>query len=346
MKIDEYVKIDGKLSKREIVVIVLLALGVVVTVLSFVFANEIFGYERLAEDGVTMETVGSVFAKQISKNSFINSVYSKWIPALIESVRVITITCLVSMAVIFIMRRFFGKTNRGITISKLVESFIKWIVAIISILLVLSTWGVNTAALITSAGILTLVIGLGAQSLVADIVAGIFIVFEGEFQVGDIVIVNGWRGTVQEIGMRTTKIIDAGGNVSIINNSTISTVINQTRSVSLAKCIIGIEYKESIERVEKVIAENLAKVGEKIPAIIDGPYYKGIEKLNSSSVDLLFIAHCKEEDIYQVQRDMNREIKLIFDENDFNIPFPQIVVNKRESNEPASSSSKIADSKT
>ena len=179
-----------------------------------------------------------------------------------------------------------------------------------------------------------MVVGLGAQSLVADIVAGIFIVFEGEFQVGDIVVINNWRGTVQEIGIRTTKIVDAGGNVNIVNNSEITTIINQTQQISLATCTVGIEYSESLNRVELVIKDNLEKIRETIPAIVEGPYYKGVTALNSSSVDLLFVAKCKEEDIFQVQRDMNRAFKLLFDENGINIPFPQIVLNQAKESAP------------
>lgn len=177
-------------------------------------------------------------------------------------------------------------------------------------------------------GVLSLVIGLGAQSLVADIIAGLFIVIEGEYQIGDIVIIDDWRGTVQEIGIRTTKIVDAGGNVKIINNSEVKSIVNQTQELSVAKAYIGIEYGESIPRVEIVIRDNLEKIKERIPAIVEGPYYKGVDALSASSVDLLFVAKCKEEDIYQVQRDLNRELKLMFDANNINVPFPQIVVNE------------------
>lgn len=291
-----------------------LILAVATTAVTFVFYSHIFGEE-------------SVFNKSVSNNAFVNLLYNK-IPALISSVQIITIAVFISFALRFTMNKTFTKSKRGITIVKLLESFVKWIVAIVAVILVLGAWGVETATLLAGAGILTLVIGLGAQSLVSDIVAGMFMVFEGEFQVGDIVIINDWRGTVQEIGIRTTKIVDAGGNVNIVNNSEIKTVINQTQEVSVAKCTVGIEYGESLPRVEIIIRDNLEKIKANIPAILEGPYYKGVSALNSSSVDLLFVAKCKEEDIYQVQRDMNREIKMLFDENDVNIPFPQVVLNQ------------------
>ena len=298
----------------QFVKLLLLLVLAAVTVAAFVFTNQLFG-----ED--------SVFNKAVSGNNFVNLLYQK-IPALIRSVQIVTIAVLLSLLLRFIMRKGFARSNRAKTIVNLLESFVKWVIAIVAIMMVLHAWGVDTATLLASAGILTLIVGLGAESLVADIVAGIFMVFEGEFQVGDIVIINDWRGTVQEIGIRTTKIVDAGGNINIVNNSQITTVINQTQQISQASVTVGVEYGESLPRVEIVIRDNLETIKEHIPAIIEGPYYKGVSALGASSVDLLFIAKCREEDIFQVQRDMNRELKLLFDANNIGIPFPQVVVNQ------------------
>ena len=245
------------------------------------------------------------YIKTVSDNNFVNVLYHK-IPALIRSEQIVTIAVLLSMLLRFIMHKGFAHSNRAITIVKLLESFVRWLIAIVAIMMVLHAWGVDMATLLASAGILTLVVGLGAESLIADIIAGIFMVFEGEFQVGDIVVINDWRGTVQEIGIRTTKIVDAGGNINIVNNSEITTVINQTQEISQASVTVGIEYGESLPRVEIVIRDNLDTIKEHIPAIIDGPFYKGVTALGASSVDLLFVAKCREEDIFQVQRDMNR----------------------------------------
>lgn len=173
-----------------------------------------------------------------------------------------------------------------------------------------------------------LIIGLGAQSLIADILGGIAIIFEEEFQVGDIIIVDGWRGTVQEIGIRCTKIMDAGGNIKVINNSTITTIVNETRELSVAKVVVGIAYDESIDRVEKIINDAIPQMKKDIKGIIKGPFYKGISELADSSVNLLILANCHEEDIYQVQRDLNRAILVLFNKNSVNIPFNQIVVNQ------------------
>ena len=294
--------------------IIFLLLGVAVCVLSAIFSTQLFSEQ-------------SIFNSNPSGNDTIDLFYHK-IPSIIRTIEIITVAYLINWILKAIFSKLFSKNKRGVTIIKLITSFIKYLIAIVAILLILSAFGVNTRTLLASAGILGLVIGLGAQSLIADIIAGLFIVFEGDFEVGDIVVVDNWRGTVQEIGIRTTKIIDWSGNIKIVNNSHISTIINQTKELSIATAYIGIEYGQSIIEVENIIKDNLDRIKNAIPEIIDGPFYKGVDELADSSVNLLFMAKCKEEDIYGVKRALNRELKLIFDENNINVPFPQVTISK------------------
>ncbi len=306
-------EISTKNMTIRLCILLVLLVGVVV---AFAFNSKIFGAD-------------SVFNQSISNNQIVDMMYQK-IPAVIRTFQIVVIFIVLFKLVKLIMNSGFGKTNKQITIIKLLISFLRWILVIVTILLILSAWGVDTTTLLASAGILALVIGLGAQSLIADIIAGIFIVFEGDYQVGDIVVIDGWRGTVEEIGIRTTKVADAGGNVKIVNNSKISSIVNQTHELSVAKCYMSIDYDESLERVELVMKEALPQIKEHIPAIIEGPYYKGVTELAESSVNLLFVAICKEEDIYQVQRDLNREMYLVFNKNNISVPFNQLVISKRE----------------
>lgn len=92
--------------------------------------------------------------------------------------------------------------------------------------------------------------------------------------------------------------------------------------------VISIDYGESLTKVELIIRDNIDKIKAAIPEIVDGPYYKGVTALGPSSVDLVFMSNCKEEDYFPVSRAMNRELKLLFDEYGINIPFPQIVINE------------------
>lgn len=307
-------KINAKaLTIRIIVWVLLLAAAVAIIVF----------HDKLFADG-------NVFDKWIENQSITNTTVVWLIYAIshiIRSFEIIVLCAAGYSAAVFVLLKCFNKNNRALTVMKLMANFCKYLLALVAVFLILNVWGVDTATLLASAGILALVVGLGAQSLIADIIAGIFIVFDGSYKVGDIIVIDSWRGTVTEVGIRTTKIVDAGGNVKIVNNSNIVDLINQTKELSLAKCTMSISYGESLERVEVVISENLDKIKEKIPAITDGPYYKGVTALSASSVDLLFVAHCKEDDIYQVQRDLNRQFKLLFDKNGITIPFQQIVVN-------------------
>lgn len=243
----------------------------------------------------------------------------------------IMIICVISVFVMIFREilRMLSKTfgARGETVCRMLRSFAKYISFIAMLYYCFALFGVDTKTLLASAGILSLVIGLGAKTLVSDILAGLFIIFEGEFRVGDIVTIGDWRGTVQEIGVRTTKIMDPGQNVKIISNSNVSGVINMTRKNSYASCDVGIEYGESLERVESILAKELPKIKKRLPKIKEGPFYKGVVSLGDNSVNIRIVSQCAEGDRAQLGRDLNREMKLLFDKYDINIPFPQVVIN-------------------
>lgn len=317
---------EKKKSSKLILWIVygVLAVGVIV---SFIFSKKIFGAE-------------TVFVADPSWSEFGQYVFAKAIPAIIRTAQIIVIAIGANLLLSLFSKITF-ESKKTVTVTLLLLNLLKWVIAIASVFIILGAWGADTTMMLASAGVLTLIIGLGSQALVADILAGIFIVFEGDFQVGDIVIVDGWRGEVKCIGIRTTKLADAGGNIKIVNNSDIRSIINQTKELSVAKCSVGISYGDRIERVEKIIADNLPKIKEKIPAIVEGPFYKGVAELGDSAVTLLFVATCKEGDIYQVQRDLNREIKIVFDDNNVNIPFPQVTVSYDNSSEPVKVTKKV-----
>lgn len=316
----------------------LYALLVAATILIFVFSNYIFGAgKEIVQNEVggktVVETIWTIqepmFYNSNTGSAFVDYFLEHFIPNTLRTIQIAGIAITFAIALHYLAKIVF-RSKKGKTISRLLVSFIKWAIALTAVFFILDAWGVPATATLTGAGVLALIIGLGSQSLVADILAGIFIVFEGEFQVGDIVIIDGWRGEVKEIGMRTTKLLDAGGNVKIVNNSEIKTIINQTQELSLAKANVSVSYNVRIEKVEAAIADNIAKIKEKIPAIEEGPFYKGVTELGESGVGLLFVAKCKEDDIYQVQRDLNREIKIMFDDNNIEIPFNQLVVHMGE----------------
>lgn len=219
-------------------------------------------------------------------------------------------------------------SSRGETVCRLLGSFIKYATIIGVVYYCLALLGVDTTTLLASAGILSIAISFGAKELVSDILSGLFIIFEGEFRVGDIIQVGTWSGTVVEIGIRTTKVMNGAQNIKVIRNSNISDIVNKTKQTSYTWIDVGIEYSESLERVEAILSDELPKIRETIPSIIEGPFYKGVVALGESSVDIRVMVKCAEADRAQVERDLNREIKLLFDKYDIGMPFPQIVVNQ------------------
>lgn len=224
-----------------------------------------------------------------------------------------------------------SKSGRQETLRRMFMNALRYALVIVGIIWGLMIFGVDTGAIFASVGIVTLVVSLSAESLFADMFTGIFILVEDQYHVGDIISIDGFRGRVVSLGIRTTRIEDDGGNVKIINNADIRNVMNLSNKVSFSICDISMSYGESIERAEAVIAEAMPKIQAKYPDIFEhGLQYAGVQSLSASSVDLRVLARVSEANIYKGRRLLNREMKLAFDEAGIEIPFPQLVVHKAE----------------
>jgi len=257
-----------------------------------------------------------------SIGEFFNQKYD----AIIYTVLVIVIV-LVFCALLNLFNKYVKiKNKKAATFSSLIRSLLKWASIIVGLFLILKRWGVETNKILASIGILALIIGLGCQSLISDIVAGIFLVADNAFEVGDIVVIDGFRGTVIEIGLKTTKIEDAGGNVKLVSNGSITSMVNLTNSLSLAIVEISIPYEENLARTETLLIEHLKDMQKRIPTIVEGPFYKGVEDMGDSAVILKVIAKVKEEDRFQATRDMKRDIYIFLNDNAITVPYPQLTI--------------------
>ena len=215
------------------------------------------------------------------------------------------------------------------TVSTLLGSLLKCIGFVLGIIWALSILGIDVTAAIAGVGIVALVLSFGAQSLVEDVVTGIFIMIEGRINVGDIVVIDDFRGVITSISARTTAIMDSGGNYKIVNNSDIRNIQNRSADNSLAVCDIGISYDTYIPDAEKVVEQTSDMLFEKYPDVfLKRPEYMGVQELGSSSVVLRITASINEENIFRAQRLMNREYKLAIDVAGIEIPFPQVVVHE------------------
>jgi len=239
----------------------------------------------------------------------------------------IAVCWMINFIVQFICSHLQFQNRNAETLKGLIGNIFKYAIVIYAVLYGLSIMGVNTAALVASLGIMSLIIGFGAQSLIEDVITGLFIILEGQYHVGDIVTIDGFRGTVTSIGIRTTQITDVGGNIKVINNSDIRTLVNLSEVKSLATTVISIAYDADLYAAEMTIRKTSEALPDMYPEVFPtAPEYLGVEELNTSSVDLRVAASVDEAQIYVARRLMNREYKLALDAAGIEIPFPQVVV--------------------
>ena len=215
------------------------------------------------------------------------------------------------------------------TVCLLAKNAIKYICVIAFVYYGLSQFGVQTQTLLASAGILSMMISFGAKDLVSDIIAGFFTIVEGTYKVGDFITIGNWRGTVVEIGLRTTK-VRFFAETKIFNNSSIRDVINANGEVARMTLKAPISYDADLVAVEAILNEELPKMMDVIPGLVKPPQYDGIESLGDSSVNLLITIFVKNSMKYPAIRRLTREVKLLFDREGIEIPFNQLVLHNAD----------------
>ncbi|UJF33324.1 mechanosensitive ion channel family protein [Paenibacillus hexagrammi] len=215
--------------------------------------------------------------------------------------------------------------RRTNTIGRLIHNLISYTVNFICILLILGQIGVNLGPLLAGAGVLGLAIGFGAQSLVKDVITGFFIIFEDQFGVGDVIQIDQVKGTVEEIGIRVTRIKSWTGEVHIIPNGNIKQVTNFSIHNSMAVVDVSIAYESDIDRAIEVLKETTQTMFGKLDNIVKEPDVLGVQMLGSSEVVLRIVTECKPNTQFEIARKMNEEIKKQLDANDIEIPYPKTV---------------------
>ncbi|MCR4607792.1 MAG: mechanosensitive ion channel family protein [Oscillospiraceae bacterium] len=230
-------------------------------------------------------------------------------------------------AVVTVLSLINAKTHRGKTLVTLISSLGRYLAAIVILCWGLSILGIDVSGILAGVGILTLVVGFSAESLIADVITGIFMLFENQYNVGDIVEVGGFRGTVCDIGIRTTSIMDVGGNVKIINNSEMKNILNRSDRVSIAASDIDIPYSADLEALEAEIPQLLEKIYLKNTVSMRSvPKYLGVQQLGSSGITLRFIVEVDEQDIFNGTRILNHDLLLGFRKLGIEVPFTQVDV--------------------
>lgn len=216
------------------------------------------------------------------------------------------------------------REKRILTLFRIINTTITILLVTLGILLILSEVGVNVNPIIAGAGIMGLTISFGSQSIVKDIINGIFILFEDQFAIGDIIKINDKFGRVEDMTLRVTVLRHIhDGRVFIITNSQINDVEIYTKQFSKAHLDIGIAYKEDINKAWKIMEETATIMEKELSSLILSPAtILGVSSLGDSSVSIKITFNTKPGKQWDVEREYLKRIKYAFDNSNIEIPFP------------------------
>lgn len=220
--------------------------------------------------------------------------------------------------------------RRENTLKKLLQSVISYVAYFIAFIMILKVVHIDIAPLLAGAGVAGLAIGFGAQNLVRDIISGFFIVFEDQFSVGDYVLVAGVEGTVEEIGLRTTKVLSFTGEMNVLPNGDITQVTNYSIRNGLSLVEVNIPYESDVSEAERIIENVAAKLPDEYDYLVDKPIIQGITALDESHYVIRIIAETEPTMQWAGERMLRRVMQDQLYKSGVEMPAPRIVVYSSE----------------
>jgi len=223
----------------------------------------------------------------------------------------------------------FMVEKRSKTISHVITNTIGVVIGVIVLFTILAQVGVNIAPALASLGIVGLAVSFGAQSLIKDIINGLFILMENQYGIGDVVKVGGISGMVEEVNLRRTVLRDLDGIVHYIPNSEISTASNFTREYSRVNMNISVAYAEDLDRVIQVINGVCKKMAEESAwkeKIIKQPQVLRVDALADSGIEIKILGDTRPSMQWEVMGELRKRIKKEFDQQGIEIPWPHMKV--------------------
>ena len=217
-------------------------------------------------------------------------------------------------------QRLMRNPHQVKTLRTLINSIFNYIMYFIIVTLVLSVFGVNISSLLAVAGVGGVAISFGAQTLVKDVISGLFIWIEGSITVGDIVDINGLQGEVETIAIRTTSIRNYNGNVYTIPNGDIRSFTNMSRGFKRAIVDIRCPYEENQQHLVDIITEEMVKAGQEIEGLTATPDVMSILSFDTDAVLVRVAAQCPVGEHWRIERDIRTRIKARFDAEGIMMP--------------------------
>lgn len=212
------------------------------------------------------------------------------------------------------------------TFKVLIKNIIKVVTVILVGLSILPVFGIDITSVLAGLGIVSAVLALSLQDILKDFFGGLTIIFENQFALGDTIEINGFKGEVIQIGLKSTRIRNYEGQVKILANRNITEVTNFSDSYSMAVVDIPVSYEDDLEHVEEVLNNLTKQLSKKIKKLKGPIEVLGVQELSSSSVIYRLAVKTVSMEQYGIQRQIKREIKLKFAEENIKIPYTQIEV--------------------
>ena len=220
----------------------------------------------------------------------------------------------------FVLRLIGNQSGKkGATVCRLIMNMIKYLSLASFIGLSLYFLGMDKTTLLAALSILSLAVSLGSQSLIADIIAGISIIMEGVFDVGDYVEIGSHTGKVLEIGVRTTRILCAGNDIMVIGNKEIQTVINKSRRNTVFSIHFRLRSDYPVDLIRELLERELPAIGAQNSLIVKGPAFEGITKIEDGMMTLSVETECRQADTHKVKLYVYGELQKLFARNGIRI---------------------------
>jgi small conductance mechanosensitive channel len=224
-----------------------------------------------------------------------------------------------------------AEKKREDTLITVFEGTLKVVIWAAVILMIISEIGVNIGPLLAGAGVVGLAIGFGAQYIIRDFFTGLFIILENQYRVGDVICIQDKCGMVEDINLRMTVIRDVEGAVHHIPNGEIKMATNKTKGFARVNLVIGVAYDTDLEKVKKVVnqvGQEMTKNPEWEDKIIKAPEFIRVDNFGASSVDIKISGEVKPLEQWGVLGELRKRIKIAFDKEGIEIPFPQRVIHQ------------------
>lgn len=207
------------------------------------------------------------------------------------------------------------------TLRTLLRSLLRYGVYFIAFVTILNLLGVKVEAILAGAGVVGLAVGFGAQNLVRDIITGFFILFEDQFAVGDYITTANVSGTVEDMGLRITKLRDFSGELHILPNGIISQVTNHTRGSMRALVDIPVAYDENVDRVLEILRYLMEDIAKDMAGVItQGPDVLGVVAISPNSFTVRITTMTLPMEQWAVEREIRRRVKEVFEQEGIRAP--------------------------